>query len=103
MTNVEKELLNEIKEQNQQILVLLQLLVASNKEIKMNYGKIQSAYNEKRTFSNGYVSTNGDEIILPKKFNKTYEEYYKDRIKDIYENDTIPMSMIKEILNTKQK
>ncbi|MGN0929430.1 MAG: hypothetical protein ACI4N3_02195 [Alphaproteobacteria bacterium] len=103
MTNVNEKLLNEIKEQNQQILLLLQLLVASNDDIKMNYGKIQSAYNEKRTFSNGYVSTNGDEIILPKRFNKSYKEYYKDRIKDIYKKDAIPMDMIKELLNTKQK
>lgn len=103
MTNVNEKLLNEIKEQNQQILVLLQLLVASNKEIKMNYGKIQSQYNEKRNFSNGYVSMYGDEVILPEKFDKTYEEYYKDRIKDIYENETIPMDMIKELLNTNQR
>lgn len=103
MTNVNEKLLNEIKEQNQQILLLLQLLVASNKEIKMNYGKIQSQYNEKRAYSNGYVSMYGDEVILPKKFDKTYEEYYKDRIKDIYETETIPMDMIKELLNTKQK
>ena len=101
MTN--EKLLNEIKEQNQQILVLLQLLVASNDDIKMNYGKIQSQYNEKRTFSNGYVSINRDEVILPEKFDKTYKEYYKDRIKDMYKNDTIPMGMIKELLNTKQK
>ncbi|MBD5405717.1 hypothetical protein HDR59_04185 [bacterium] len=101
MTN--EKLLNEIKEQNQQILLLLQLLVASSDEIKMNYGKIQSQYNEKRTFSNGYVSINRDEVILPEKFDKTYKEYYKDRIKDIYKNDAIPMNIIKELLNTKQK
>lgn len=100
--NIEKEI-REIKEQNQQILLLLQLLVASNDEIKMNGGKIQSQYNKKRFLSNGYVSMTGDEVILPEKFDKPYTEYYKDRMKDVYKNDTLSMDIIQELLNTKQK
>lgn len=95
MTNVNEKLLNEIKEQNQQILLLLQLLVASNEEIKMNYGKIQDMYNEYR-YPPVYHPDFGKET-------RSYKKFYEDRIKCMYENDTIPMDIIKKLLNTKQK
>ncbi len=43
MTNVNEKLLNEIKEQNQQILLLLQSLVASNNEVKENNKKVEDS------------------------------------------------------------
>ncbi len=69
MTNVNEKLLNEIKEQNQQILLLLQSLVASNNEVKENNKKVEDS----EIVENKPKKISAEDVAA----SRAYSEFYK--------------------------